>query len=284
MDTYDAPMKHDLKVYMETMRRMVTLSPEMIGNLQRFFLDPLLKEESDAIDEWTNENYLNDFYFELLMDYREFRRDEYFADLLEKANDNAKIERVFQPLPFDRIFNNAPDLIAVHDIDGFFKQVSANSYKLLGYHPEDLIGKHLLHLVHQEDLHEIFNCFHDFLESNSCAESKFIYQFMLPDNDAHRWVETSFSRIESDQSKTCTGFISITRIIHNEVLVQTDLNSQIWAIDEEIYFLIKDKVLPDDLRQQIYKVTSKLGNMELEILMTPLKRRMRDMKAGKCQY
>jgi PAS domain S-box-containing protein len=51
----------------------------------------------------------------------------------------------------DRIFTLSPDLIAVADFDGYFTRVNPAVEQVLGYTPEEFVGRPFLDFVHPED-------------------------------------------------------------------------------------------------------------------------------------
>jgi len=51
----------------------------------------------------------------------------------------------------DRIFTLSPDLIAVADFDGYFTRVNPAVEQILGYTPEEFVGRPYLDFVHPED-------------------------------------------------------------------------------------------------------------------------------------
>jgi PAS domain S-box-containing protein len=52
---------------------------------------------------------------------------------------------------FQSLYEYGPDAISVIDKDGKFLYGSASTAKVLGYHPEELIGQNYLDLIHPED-------------------------------------------------------------------------------------------------------------------------------------
>src|SRR5690606_31502568 len=59
---------------------------------------------------------------------------------------------------------NATDMITKHDLDGYYYYVSMASYPLLGYAPEDLIGKSAYDFLHPDDYESIKNGINTFLQ------------------------------------------------------------------------------------------------------------------------
>lgn len=57
---------------------------------------------------------------------------------------------------FKLIFQNARELIVLHNLDGSYKFISDSVYDLTGYEPEELLGKSPYLIIHPDDLEPIF--------------------------------------------------------------------------------------------------------------------------------
>lgn len=70
---------------------------------------------------------------------------------------------------FEFIVKNTSDMVSVlsFDLNPKYLYVSPSYEKILGYKPEDLIGKSTLELVHPEDVHKCSNLLKKYLKSNS---------------------------------------------------------------------------------------------------------------------
>jgi diguanylate cyclase (GGDEF)-like protein/PAS domain S-box-containing protein len=69
--------------------------------------------------------------------------DHVFHEMAEALEEAAKKERA--------IFDNALDVICMIDREGMFLRVSPSSFKVWGYHPEELVGKHYRELLIVEE-------------------------------------------------------------------------------------------------------------------------------------
>lgn len=58
---------------------------------------------------------------------------------------------------FRSLINNAADLIAVFDPEGYFRFVSPSFQILLGYDPEEFVGENIFDIVHPSDLERMSN-------------------------------------------------------------------------------------------------------------------------------
>ncbi len=78
------------------------------------------------------------------------------ADLLKTIGNALAHKAIGQKLKRAKIeykymVENSPDLIYQLDTEGFFTFINSSVRKLLGYQPEDLIGKHYTDIIHEED-------------------------------------------------------------------------------------------------------------------------------------
>ncbi|WP_018127933.1 PAS domain S-box protein [Balneola vulgaris] len=53
---------------------------------------------------------------------------------------------------YELISSNSADMICIHDVEGVYEFVSPSSKSILGYTPEELLGKNHYHLIHEEDI------------------------------------------------------------------------------------------------------------------------------------
>jgi len=63
------------------------------------------------------------------------------------------------PVRFEQFFMNSTDLMAVSDVDGNFLLVNGAFKQILGWEPEDLIGRSYSSLIHPEDLVHVASAF-----------------------------------------------------------------------------------------------------------------------------
>ena len=91
---------------------------------------------------------------------------------------------------FRSLIENALDIIAVLNLDGTFRYASP-SVRVLGYRPEELIGKSLLSFVVLDDVQEVRRIFHDVLESPGQVRT---FEFCARHKDGSGRVVEAISR------------------------------------------------------------------------------------------
>lgn len=77
------------------------------------------------------------------------------------------------------ILDNMHDLVSLTDMSGNFKFVGA-SHKIIGCHPDFLIGKNIMEFVHSDDLPEVSSFFEKYLVSQK-DEGKIEYRYRCVD-------------------------------------------------------------------------------------------------------
>ncbi|MFV8368286.1 PAS domain S-box protein [Flavobacterium sp. LB2R40] len=104
--------------------------------------------------------------------------------------------------------DNTVDLVCLHNSNTIFEYISPSIKKLLGYTPEELIGKSPLDYVHPENLKELLEKFYNFIEKKN--DESVQCRFLTKEGD-YKWLETKASII-TDNGLTI-GFQSSSRDI-----------------------------------------------------------------------
>ncbi len=111
----------------------------------------------------------------------------FLAETLKKANQNHRDIKYYKLLA-----ENSTDLISTHHLDGRFKYVSPSSKAILGYEPDELVGKNPYDYYHSEDLAKITES-HNTVKD---TDDEFVveYRFKRKDGD-YVWLETTSKRM-----------------------------------------------------------------------------------------
>ena len=97
-----------------------------------------------------------------------------------------------------KVAENLTDLISVHKMNGVITYVSPSSYKLLGYTPEELLGRNAYEYIYDEDVNKV-QIQHTFLnQSNKPITGEF--RMKTKEKDL-KWVEATVRKIEEDHKK-----------------------------------------------------------------------------------
>ncbi|MCR8631074.1 diguanylate cyclase [Paenibacillus radicis (ex Xue et al. 2023)] len=155
----------------------------------------------------------------------------YFRDItVRKQNEDSlrESERMYR-----MIANNSTDLISRHAVDGTFLYASPASAALLGYEPDELIGRNVLELVHPEE----YDMFANWEQNNAIDLNQQFSSYRIRRKDGtYIWFETT-SRSISDSKRHNKEVVAVSRDIttrkqaEHELLVSNEMLQKISTID-----------------------------------------------------
>lgn len=131
------------------------------------------------------------------------------------------------------IAENATDMITRHDLLGFYNYISTSSYTLLGYAPEDLLGKNAYDFLHQEDLEKVKTGMNEFLKMGLGIHTT-SYRYKRKDG-TYVWIESTNKLTFKENTGEIEGVISISRDITERKLFESKLEEKIKELDTFIY-------------------------------------------------
>ncbi len=126
-----------------------------------------------------------------------------FYALIQVKNINEK-QRALNKLEksealYRLLADNVNDMISKHTPEGTFTYVSAACHSLLGYHPEELIGKDILEITHPEDKSLCKENRKRFAKEGEPSTFSFRVQRK---NGEYLWLETSLKAIKDQTGQT----------------------------------------------------------------------------------
>ncbi|MEX1011706.1 MAG: PAS domain S-box protein [Balneolaceae bacterium] len=96
---------------------------------------------------------------------------------------------------FKALVQEGADMIAILDHEGYYKYVSPTSETVLGYSPEDLVGRWALELVHPDDSERL----KVILEAMPKLKRVEVEPYRVTDSDGEwRWLETTVTDLTND--------------------------------------------------------------------------------------
>lgn len=118
---------------------------------------------------------------------------------------------------------NSSDLISIHNEEGIFTHASPSSEQLIGYKPEELLGKSISQFLHPEDLPKIKDVFQKIWKKTSIKE----VSFRLQNKDGHyQWLESTGKVIRDPEDNQIlevqVSSRDITRRIEAELLLEKE--------------------------------------------------------------
>lgn len=131
------------------------------------------------------------------------------------------------------IAENATDMITRHDIAGVYNYISNSSYTLLGYSPEDMMGKSAYNFLHPDDAEIIRAGLMDFVKKGLGVYTA-SYRYKKKDGK-YVWIESTNKLTFQEGTGEIEGVISISRDISERKAFEIRLEEKIKELDTFIY-------------------------------------------------
>lgn len=131
------------------------------------------------------------------------------------------------------IAENATDMITRHDLEGIYNYVSNSSYTLIGYSPDDMLGKSAYDFLHPEDAVKINEGLSEFV-SKGLGIYTASYRYKRKDG-SYIWIESTNKLTYVDGTDKILGVISISRDITERKAFEARLEEKIRELDTFIY-------------------------------------------------
>ncbi|PKM77135.1 MAG: hypothetical protein CVU90_09050 [Firmicutes bacterium HGW-Firmicutes-15] len=127
-----------------------------------------------------------------------------------------------------KITDNMMDMIRSTDVKGIIEYATPSHMSILGYLPEDLMGRSVLDLIHPDDVEKLINANKLCAKSNSYSSRKLEYRIKHADGH-YVWLET-IGNLIIDENNQFSGVIYCSRDITNRKQAEKAL-----ALSEEKY-------------------------------------------------
>ncbi len=189
-------------------------------------------KETGSLKDFSGFNvdkYGTGIYFSGNFDLVEIQGVEYllcnFQDITEKAK--AKKDLEISENQYRLLAENATDMISRLDDKAKFTYMSPASESILGYLPEEMIGKFAFEFIHEDDLHFI-NYAYEQLISNQ--ESIIIIYRKRRKDGLYIWIESKASAVKDVQTGAVHEIIAVSRDITKRKKIEDAL------IESEYYY------------------------------------------------
>ncbi|SHJ76656.1 PAS domain S-box-containing protein [Arenibacter nanhaiticus] len=136
---------------------------------------------------------------------------------------------------FKSLVLGGADMIAVMDDKGTYKYVSPTAMDILGYDPQEVIGKNAFDFMHPDDIAQVQDHFSKLLAGEAYTPKPFRYKHQ---NGQWRWVENVVTDLRHDPA--VQGIVTNSR----DITARIQAEQQIKASEEKYRLLFNSSPLP----------------------------------------
>jgi PAS domain S-box-containing protein len=120
---------------------------------------------------------------------------------------------VEQPEPFGLLLDQSQDKIALIDEDGTFTYVNAAAKRMLGFEPDELIGRNAFEFIHPDDIEEVRRGFEQTIQRDTATEVTTEYRYRTKAG-GWVWLESRMSVLTDDK---LDGYVISSRDVTDRV-------------------------------------------------------------------
>ena len=126
---------------------------------------------------------------------------------------------------------NSTDLISRHSLDGVYTYASPACRALLGYEPEDLVGRSAYDFLHPEDLEHIVGA-HEAIASQSATQTV-AYRVLCKDG-TYIWFETTSRIVREPNTGEAREIVAVSRDISERKAVERMKDEFVSTVSHEL--------------------------------------------------
>ena len=174
-------------------------------------------------------------------------------DITERKKAEEKLKESEQK--YKLLLDNINDLICEIDINGNYTYLSQNYKEVLGYEPDDLLGKPVSDLIHPEDLEASLKKYEKLTNNSGVSED--VWRFLHKDG-SYRYIESKgrVYQYSEDEKRTVVISRDITDSKNAESKMKKLLSDQKILLDNDPSFIIYK-----DTKNNIIKITDTVAKM-----------------------
>jgi PAS domain S-box-containing protein len=188
--------------------------------------ETLARMASSHIDEVLDTGVVSTFEYDLEIKGRRFFREvrvspydsEEVLMVLRDITQRVAAERALRESEqrFRLLAENMSDLVCLHQTDGRYTYVSPSSVRILGYEPDDLVGRDPYELVHPDDIERLRESAH---RPALDGASPLTIQRMRRSDGEYIWLESAVKPIE-DSEGNLVRLLTSSRDVTERVLAE----------------------------------------------------------------
>jgi PAS domain S-box-containing protein len=145
-------------------------------------------------------------------------------DVTERKKAEAKLAHSEQR--FKSLVQDGSDLIGIMNAEGKYTYVSPTSFAILGFHPEDLMGKNAFDFIHPSDKDRVLSDFTKLEDQLKLQVAPFRFRH---NNGEWRWIETTVTNLLNEDA--VNGYVVNSRDITERVKAEADIQFRSMLLD-----------------------------------------------------
>lgn len=142
-------------------------------------------------------------------------------DKTEEINQRLRLEE--SEKLYRRISESSKDITAVYDLLGKFEYISPSIENILGYNPNDLIGKSLMDITHPQDFESLMHMYDDYILCADWNQAIRVKYRAYHIDGTLKWLESNSSIIINEETGAPLKFQDSIRDITYEEEILSDL-------------------------------------------------------------
>ncbi|WP_052352984.1 PAS domain S-box protein [Neobacillus dielmonensis] len=169
---------------------------------------------------------------------------------------------------------HSSDMIILHDVDFSFLYISPSVKSVLGYEPEDMIGKNPFHIIHPEDVKAIFLQLRELSSENNSM--LFTYRCQKKDG-TYIWLESTVKVLYHPKTGELREIVSVSRDIQIRLETQEKVRKSeklavVGQMAAAVAHEIRNPLTPIKGFLQLFNSEKKLNPEYLPIILDELQR------------
>ncbi len=182
---------------------------------------------------------------------------EYFIGVVEDISRRKAAEAELRQSQesYQMITELSRDMISLHDMEGRYLYASAASYELLGYAPEDLIGRGAYEIIHPEDQKQVRREQVRLLETAQVTAS--VTHRILRADGVYLWFETVARVVTIPGKESGRQILAVSR----DVTERKEMEAQLQAYTEDLERMVQEKIRELELTRAKMIQTAKLASL-----------------------